>query len=128
MREVSGVVLRVGIALVVMWFGYQQFTHPEMWTRMLPDWTKSFPLTPVNFIYINAWFEMIFGALLFLGFYTRFVACLIALHLLHIMFTVGYGAIGVRDFGLALGAVSIFFYGSSIWSLDMFLARKTNVS
>ena len=128
MKEVSAVILRVGIALVVMWFGYQQFTNPEMWMKMLPDWTKSFPISQINFIYVNAWFEMIFGTLLFLGLFTRFVAFLVALHLFHIMFTVGYGGVGVRDFGLALGAVSIFFYGSSMWSLDMLFSQKTKLS
>jgi uncharacterized membrane protein YphA (DoxX/SURF4 family) len=125
MKEISFLVLRASIAFVVMWFGYQQLSNPEMWLKMLPDWTKSIPLSSINFIYINGWFEMTFGFLLLVGFYTRLVAFLIGIHLLEIVFTLGYGPLGIRDLGLAFSALSIFFYGSSKLSIDnLFDAQK----
>jgi uncharacterized membrane protein YphA (DoxX/SURF4 family) len=76
-------------------------------------------------IYFNGWFELVFGLALFVGFYTRLSAFLIAIHLLHITITVGYSAIGVRDFGLAISALSVFLSGSDIWSIDKVFEKET---
>ncbi len=77
-----------------------------------------FGLTPVNLIYLNGLAEVVLGLLLILGIWTRIIGLLIALHLLEIAYTVGYGAIGVRDTGLALSAFSVFLHGADAWSLD----------
>ena len=122
MKKTSSIILRVGIALVIIWFGYQQLSDPTSWLAYLPTWATQLPISQLAIIYINGWFEVIFGLMLFFGFYTRFVALLLALHMLDITYTVGYGAIGVRDFGLAVGMVAIFFHGMSPFSVDMFFA------
>jgi len=120
MKKTSSILLRVGIALVIIWFGYQQLSDPMSWVAYLPSWMGNLPVSQLSIIYINGLFEVIFGGLLFFGVYTRWVALFLALHLLDITYTVGYGAIGVRDFGLAIATLSIFFYGPSPFSVDLF--------
>ena len=72
--------------------------------------------------------EVVFGLSMFFGFYTRFVSCILALHLFDIAFIVGYNAIGVRDFGLALATASVFLFGSDVWSVDrLFDGRNSGV-
>lgn len=116
-------ILRVGMSLVILWFGSQQLLHPAMWTGFLPDWVSSLPLTPITFIYLNGWLEIVAGILLFLGFFTRIVGTILALHLLGIVFSVGYTAVGVRDFGLTIALISIVLNGEDSWSLDRKLVR-----
>lgn len=112
-------ILRYGIALVVLWFGIQQYIQPDQWTAFVPDSVVAMTHLSVSIIvFLNATFEIIFGLLLLFGWKTRFVAFLLALHLFDIMYTVGYGEIGVRDFGLAVGAFSIFMYGTDILCVD----------
>ena len=110
----------MGIAAVIIWFGYQQLSDPNSWLGFLPPWSTTLPISQLSLIYFNGWFELVAGTMLFLGLYTRTVALFIAIHMLDITLTVGYGAIGVRDFGLTVAATSLFFYGSSPISMDMF--------
>ena len=120
MKKFAPTVLRVGVSLVVIWFGIQQILHPEMWTKMLPSWTSIFGVSSINLININGIFEIVFGLALFFGVYTKIVSIIVTLHLLHITFVVGYGAIGVRDFGLTLSALSVFLNGEDDYSLSKF--------
>jgi len=106
------------MSLVVLWFGISQVTDAPSWLAFLPDWTASLPVSQTSIIYFNGTFEIVFGALLLFGFYTRFVALVLALHLFDIAYTVGYDAIGVRDFGLALSTLVVFMQGSDPFSID----------
>ena len=117
-RKYSPNVLRIGIALVVMWFGFQQLSNPAMWTDFLPSFVGSLPLTPITFIYLNGWFEVFASTLLMLGVFTRIMSILIAIHLVGIVFSLGYSAIAVRDFGLIVALVSVFIEGEDSWSID----------
>lgn len=120
MRNLSSVVLRVGIGAVIIWFSLQQLSDPSSWITYLPSWIESVPVSQINFIYLNGWFELVLGIFLIMGFYTRIVAFFLSLHLLSIVLTVGYNEIGVRDFGIFVGLVSIFLHGRSNWSADEF--------
>ena len=119
------VFVRFAISLVVLWFGVNQLSNPEQWISQLPEWTTQLPVSQVGLIYFNGWFELVFGLTLFFGFYTRLSAFFIAIHLLHITITVGYSASGVRDFGLAISALSVFLSGSDIWSVDKVFEKET---
>ncbi|OGI68677.1 hypothetical protein A3A05_03260 [Candidatus Nomurabacteria bacterium RIFCSPLOWO2_01_FULL_41_12] len=113
MQKWSQIVLRVGIGLVIIYFGLQQVSDPTGWITYLPLWIKDIPISEINFIYFNGWFELIFGTLLVLGFYTRIVSFFLSLHLLSIVYTVGYNEIGVRDFGIFVAILAIFLHGPS---------------
>jgi uncharacterized membrane protein YphA (DoxX/SURF4 family) len=108
----AGSVLRYGMASVILWFSVQQFMHPDVWTAYVPDSIVAMTHVPaIMLVYFNAVFELVFGLLLVFGWQTRIVALLLALHLFDIMYTVGYGEIGVRDFGLAIATLTIFMNG-----------------
>ena len=49
---------------------------------------------------------------------------LLGLHLLGIVFTLGYGAIAIRDLGLAIATFSIFLYRADEFCLDRLVGRK----
>ncbi|HTK33097.1 MAG TPA: DoxX family protein [Candidatus Paceibacterota bacterium] len=112
-------VLRYGISAVILWFGFQQLLDPTTWIAYIPDSIVSLThLDASTLVVLNGLFELIFGAALLFGYQVRIVALLIALHLLDIMFTVGYGQIAVRDFGLAIAVFVVFMNGSDILCLQ----------
>ena len=113
MQTWSFIILRIGIGLVIIYFGLQQVSDPSGWIAYLPAWVKILPISEMNFIYLNGYFELIFGTLLVLGFYTKIISFLLSLHLLSIVYTVGYNEIGVRDFGIFIALVSIFLHEQS---------------
>ncbi len=119
LKTYAPVVLRTGMALVVLWFAIEQFMNTALWTSYIPESIVSLSrLSATTLVYLNASFEAIFGVLLLLGWKTRWVALLLALHLFHITWVVGYGEIGVRDFGLAMATLSIFMNGSDLLCID----------
>lgn len=118
LQSYAPVVVRIGVGLVVFWFGVNQLVDPGAWVRLLPDYTKALPFSPNGLILFNGTFEVLAAVLLLLGFYTRLVAMIVTIHLAHIVVVVGYGATGVRDFGLFLASLSVFFFGRDRWSVD----------
>ena len=110
--------LRLGVSLVFLWFGSQQLMNPRDWTSYLPLFTSSWPFQTTTLVTFNGIFEIIFGTLLLIGFYTRLSSFLLALHLFMIILSVGYNEIGVRDFGLFMAALTIFFWGEDEWCLN----------
>jgi len=125
MKTYAPTVLRIGVSLVFLWFGFQQLINTEMWTRLIPQAAMDVSgLSAINLVHFNGAFEIVFGLCLLLGFFTRTVAFLLALHMLHITYVVGYNGIGVRDFGLSMAAISTFLYGVSPISLDHYFSRK----
>jgi hypothetical protein len=115
LEKYSGAVLRIGMAAVILWFSLAQFSNTVEWTAYVPDSVVSMTgLSAITLVYLNAVFELIFGLALLFGWQTRIVALLLALHLFDIMYVVGYGEIGVRDFGLALATFTVFMNGSDL--------------
>lgn len=121
MKKYSSSVLRIGLALVFLWFGTQQIIDPSAWVGYIPEGIVGiFSLSALKLVYLNGLFEIVFASALLLGYFTRFSALLLALHMLDITYVVGFDAIGVRDFGLAIATVAIFMNGVDIFSLDYF--------
>ena len=107
------IVLRIGMSIVILWFSTQQFLHADVWTAYVPDSAVAFAhVSATTLVYFNAVFELIFGLALLFGYKTRIIALLLALHLFDIMYVVGYGEIGVRDFGLAIATLVVSMNGS----------------
>ena len=123
-KDYAPYIVRIGISLVLLWFGLNQIFDTESWLSWLPQWTFSLPIEPTTIIILNGIFETIFGTLLLLGLVTRFAAIVMAAHLIIITFSIGYNEVAVRDFGLSLAAFSIFLYGPDRLSLD----KKIKVS
>ena len=99
-----------------------QISNPDKWASLVPEYLKF--INPVILIYLNGAFETILGVLFLLGFFTRITALLFSLHLIPIMFSLGYGPAAVRDFGLCLSSLSLVFSGSGNWTLVNFIKRK----
>jgi uncharacterized membrane protein YphA (DoxX/SURF4 family) len=114
----SPAVLRIGMAAVILWFGLAQLLNASSWTVYVPDSIVTMTsLSAVTLVYFNAIFELVFGVLLLFGWQTRFVAFFLAAHLFDIMYVVGYGEIGVRDFGLAVATLAVFMNGADVLCL-----------
>ncbi|MDO8480624.1 MAG: DoxX family membrane protein [Nanoarchaeota archaeon] len=115
-KPYAPIVLRIALSLVFFWFSANQLMSPSDWTGFLPGFLRSSP-TPETFIIANGIFEAVFGLLLLIGIWVRPVALLLALHLFAIVFTVGFNAVGVRDFGLAFATLAVFLNGPDAWCL-----------
>ena len=120
LKKYFPVVLRFGLAIVFLWFGFSQLKNPEPWTGLLPGFLNS----NVSFIYLNGIFEIIFASLLLLGLFTRVASFILGLHLIGIIFSLGYGAVVVRDVGLAIATFSMFLHGADEFCLDKLLLKK----
>lgn len=104
----SRVLLRWSWGLLFIWFGSQQLLHPAQWVSFLPAWTGYMPIPAEMLIQLNGWFELCAATLIIIGYFTRFCACILSLHLAGIAYSVG-GAIGVRDAALAAAGISLAF-------------------
>lgn len=126
MKKYSPLVLRAGVAIILLWFSFSQFRSPATWVRMVPMYVQSF-LPGVTSIYLNATFEFILATLLLLGLFTRVASALAFLHILQISTVIlGYGPTGARDFALSVSALAIFLYGPDEFCLDNIIRKKTN--
>jgi uncharacterized membrane protein YphA (DoxX/SURF4 family) len=125
MKSFAPVVVRIGLALVFLWFGSQQLLNNNAWIGLIPNWIVSTSgLSAITLVYINGVFEVVFASCLLLGLFTRVISFILTLHLLHITTVVGYTGIGVRDFGLTMAMFSIFLNGIDSWSLDKIWLKK----
>ena len=115
LEKYAGAVLRYGMSAVILWFSIQLFLHNGSYIAYVPDSVVSFThISSGTLVFFNASFELVFGIALVFGWFTRITSLLLALHLFDIMWTVGYGEIGVRDFGLAIGTLVVFMNGPDI--------------
>ncbi|MBS3094824.1 DoxX family protein [Candidatus Pacearchaeota archaeon] len=119
------VILRISLSLVFLFFGISQIYNPASWTGFVPSFVSSI-ITPGTAILINGFVEIFFGLLLIFGLYTRFSSLILGLHLFGIAFSIGFNPLGIRDFGLALATLSIFFSEPDKLCLDEVVLRKTS--
>jgi uncharacterized membrane protein YphA (DoxX/SURF4 family) len=128
LQRYSPVIVRVGLALVFVWFGVNQFMDTNAWLGYMPQSVIDIShLSAATLVHLNGAFEIIFGIALLLGFFTRFAALLLALHILDITYVVGFDSIGVRDFGLSMATVAVFFHGADFLTLDAYLKKGQEV-
>jgi uncharacterized membrane protein YphA (DoxX/SURF4 family) len=116
MKAYAPKVLRIGIALVFLWFGVNQILSQDLWVGYVPDFVQSltsawFGMSATTLVVINGAFEVVFGLCLLFGIYIRLSATLLALHMAGIVFSVGWSATGARDFGIAVATIAIALYG-----------------
>lgn len=112
-------VLRLGLAGVVAWFGTSQVLNPNSWVNVVPAWAVDMSgMSKLTIIQLNGWFEIVTASLLALGIYARWVALVLSVHLFVIAFSFGRSATGIRDFGLSFALLSIFLTGQDEYCLD----------
>ena len=125
-KKYSVDIVRISLALVLLWFGINQVSDSDSFLGYVPAWAMPnhmhmmhFPQIEINTIIIfNGISEIIIGLFLLVGLYTRIFAFIAAMHLFIIAVSLGYNDIAVRDFGLALMAISLIFSGAGSLSLD----------
>jgi len=119
MRSFAPVLLRIGMSLIFIWFGISQITSQTNWVDYVPSAiTIAFNVSAATLVMANGIFEILFGSALLLGFFTRWTAFFLALHMFDIVYIVGFDATGVRDFGIAIGTATVWLFGSDWFSLD----------
>ncbi len=107
-------ILRLGLAVMFLWFGFSQLLDGINWVAWVPEWAvNTLHLPPAMIVLANGLFEVVAGALLALNIWTRWVALALALHLLVITIEIGATAIGVRDFGLTMATFALALLASS---------------
>ena len=111
------VVLRLGLAMVFVWFGTHQLLDPGSWIAFVPAFTTNPWISPETIILLSGWLEIVGAALLITGFWMRPVALILGLHMLFIAIETG-GAIGVRDFGLTVACIALALSTPDCWTLD----------
>ncbi len=105
------ILLRVSLAALFFWFGFQQWLYPSMWIAFLPAWTGYIPAPPNIFIMINGCTELIGATALLIGIWVRPISVFFGLHLLFI-------AIGVRDAALAASAFALALSPADRYTID----------
>ncbi len=115
-------VLSYGLAAVFLWFGINQLINPNNFIGYLPQliFDSGYAKT---FVIANGIFEIIASIMLITGLFTRWVALLLALHLMAITLELGYGEVAVRDFGLSIATFVIFLNGPDQLCLDTRLKK-----
>lgn len=103
-------VLRVGLAIVLFWFGGAQILNPSNWTFFLPEWLVNIsPVSSELLVLLNGGVEIVLGAFILLNILPRISAALVALHLFGIALSLGNTPSGIRDVGLAFMALALVF-------------------
>ena len=123
-KEYAPVVLRISISLMILWFGFTSIFNHEFLIGYLPEFFYSLEISLQSIMLLNGIFEIVFGTLLIIGLFTRAVAFILFLHILSIMFSLGYNDVAIRDFGLAFATLAVFLNGADKWSLDRKLKRN----
>jgi hypothetical protein len=98
---------------------------PKPWSTIIPAYATGLTgLSAITIVQLNAVFELVLSVALIVGVYTRLAGLLAALHIAQITLMMGYNAIGVRDFGLAMASLSIFLRGDDEFSVTKLLSKK----
>ena len=120
--EYSRIFTRIAISLVFIWFGINQIISPNNFMEYLPSFILLSTYAK-TFIYLNGIFELILGAFLILGLFTRITALVLGINLIGIILGLGYNDVAVRDFGLMLVTLAIFLGGKYKWCLENKIKR-----
>jgi uncharacterized membrane protein YphA (DoxX/SURF4 family) len=118
MKEFSPAVLRIGLALVMYWFGFFQIFNPDAFAYLVPEAIANIFGSAARVSYLNGIAEVILATFLILGLYTRIVAWILAIHLVAITIAVGWSPTGARNFGLTVAFVSMALHGKDRYTLD----------
>ena len=119
-------VIRIGLALVFLFFGIDKFINPFIWIGWVPKWLLALlPISQYAFIYTQGAFQVILGIILLLGFFTRIAAIVAAIFMAAVVFTVGFNDLGIRDTAIFSMALALALSKNYPLSLDSYIHKKT---
>lgn len=100
-NELAYHILRLGLAIMFLWFGFSQLLDGANWVGWVPGWATAISgLSPEMIVMLNGTLEVVAGAALATGLFVRIASILLGLHLVVLVFEIGANDIGLRDFGL----------------------------
>ena len=99
-------ILRIGLSLVILWFGVSQLISPQNWVGYVPLWIDSF-ISATTIVYMNGVFEVIASIFLLSNKFVKLVSLLISIHLGIIIIELGYNATAIRDIGILIGFLAL---------------------
>lgn len=112
-------VIRIGLAGVLLWFGAQQLVDSVNWIGYVPEYATALSGFDARaIVFANGSVEIVSGLLLLVGFLTRIVAFVMFVHLATIALSLGVNELGVRDWGLAAAFLGLVFTGGGALALD----------
>lgn len=117
LKQYSPIAVRYGVGLAFFLIGIDQLIRPDAWINYFPAWITAFT-TISKFVTINGVFDAVIGAFLLIGLLTRLVSAVAILHLVSVIYTIGYNDVAIRDLSILLAAIAIFMHGPDDWSLD----------
>jgi uncharacterized membrane protein YphA (DoxX/SURF4 family) len=112
-EEIGVYILRLGLAVVFLYFGISQILDQSRWIYLVPDRFFIFYIHEVlksKLVFINGIFDLIIALSLISGIFIRIFSILGFIHLCSIaIFSLGFEPSGIRDLGLAFAMLSLFF-------------------
>mgnify|MGYP003393932463 FL=1 len=109
-NEIAYHILRLGLEVLFLWFGFSQLLDGQNWVGWVPEWAVNLlHLPPAMIVLANGAFEVVAGAALAIGIFVRPAAALLGLHLAVLVFEIGANDIGMRDFGLMAACFALAF-------------------
>lgn len=111
----SNISIRIGLAVVFLWFGVGKFINPSYWLNAWVPHTvitllPKFRLSGMDFIYLNGIFEILIGLSLISGLGLRFFSFLGIIFLFVVLLFNGVSEVTIRDVGLMGGLLSLLFW------------------
>lgn len=123
------IVLRLGMTAVFVWFGVSQLAHPNAWTALVPSWITDLTGTnAVTIVQLNGAVEILASLFLALGFFVRWIALGLAVHLFIITSHLGLTPVGVRDFGLSIAMLAVALFGEDRLCMGYKQTEETKIS
>lgn len=121
-KKYASLIIRLGLALVFLWFGIDKFIHTLNWIGWVPQWMQSLiPFSMNAFMYSQGVIETAIGVMLLIGFKVRVASLLASITIAGVLISLigtGQAEIMIRDAGLLAASLSLLLTGSSAWSFD----------
>jgi uncharacterized membrane protein YphA (DoxX/SURF4 family) len=112
-EEIGVYILRLGLAVVFLYFGISQILDQYKWIYFVPDRFLNFYISEIlksKIVFLNGIFDTIIALSLISGLFIRIFSFLGFIHLFSItIFSLGFEPSGIRDLGLASAILSLFF-------------------
>jgi uncharacterized membrane protein YphA (DoxX/SURF4 family) len=112
-EEIGVYILRLGLAVVFLYFGISQILDQSKWIYFVPDRFSSFYISEIlklKIVFLNGIFDTVIALSLISGLFIRIFSFLGFIHLFSItIFSLGFEPSGIRDLGLAFAMLSLFF-------------------
>ena len=110
-KRYAPAIARIGISIVFLIFGIWQIIHPESWFGYLPNFVSNLGFNLNTVVLLNGFLDTFIGIGLIVGIFVRFFSLIAIVHLIGIILSLGWNDVAVRDIGLLIVLISIFFNG-----------------